>query len=68
MRKGPTILFFQPSYLEHNRRKLDGVYRYARSAGWRVQVVAYGESAVSRAGGAMDIARLLELWRPDGMN
>ena len=67
-----TILYFQPSLLENNRRKMDGVYRYARSARWHVQVVAYGEAAMSRAGGngqldAADVIRLLELWRPDGV-
>ena len=66
------ILYFQPSYLENSRRKLDGVCRYAKSAGWRVQVVAYGEAAASRTGGngilkAADIARLLKFWRPDGV-
>ena len=66
------ILYFQPSFLENARRKLDGVCRYAKSAGWRVQVVAYGEAAVSRTGGngvlkGIDIARLLKLWQPDGV-
>lgn len=66
------ILYFQPSFLENARRKLDGVCRYAKSAGWRVQVVAYGEAAVSRTGGngvlkAADIVRLLKLWQPDGV-
>ena len=70
--KSKAILYFQPSHLENNRRKMDGVYRYARAAKWRVQVVPYGEAAVSRAGGdgrlgAADIVRLLELWRPDGV-
>lgn len=66
------ILYFQPSFLENARRKIDGVCRYAKSAGWRVQVVAYGEAAVSRTGGngvlkSADIARLLKLWQPDGV-
>jgi len=66
------ILYFQPSFLENARRKFDGVCRYAKSAGWRVQVVAYGEAAVSRTGGngvlkSADIARLLKLWQPDGV-
>ena len=39
--------------------RLDGVYRYARENGWRVQVAEYGRSTES-------ISRMLSFWNPDG--
>ena len=43
-----TILYFQPSFKELNRREIEGVLLYARSVGWRVQVINYNPTVTDR--------------------
>ena len=67
-----TILYFQSSLCASNNAELDGVYRYAKSARWRVQVVPYGEAAGGRLhadeeSAKPNIGALMEFWRPDGV-
>ena len=67
-----TILYFQSSLCASNNAELDGAYRYAKSARWRVQVVPYGEAAggrlhVDEESAKPNIAALMEFWRPDGV-
>ncbi len=54
-----TILFFHTSLRQAWRRELVGAYRYARTRGWRVQVVEPQE-------GPPPVAQLAEFWRPMG--
>ena len=54
-----TILFFHTSQRQAWRRELAGAYRYARTRGWRVQVVEPQE-------GPPSVTRLAEFWRPVG--
>lgn len=53
-----TILFFQYPWRLW-RARLAGIYRYAGKAGWRVQMVEHGLTAMSVAG-------TLRFWKPDG--
>ena len=54
-----TILFFHTSLRQAWRRELAGAYRYARTRGWRVQVVEPQE-------GPPPVAELAKFWRPAG--
>jgi len=55
----PIVLFFQSTTSKSWRDKLSGVYRFAQSAGWQVQVVnTHGKRA--------EITEALELWHPIG--
>lgn len=58
MRKLKNILYFQYPWRLW-RTRLAGIYRYAARAGWNVQVVEHGLTA-------MPVVRELEYWRPDG--
>ena len=55
----PVVLFFQSTTSKSWRDKLAGVYRFAREAGWQVQVV-------NARGTRAEIAEALDLWRPIG--
>lgn len=59
--KMDTMLFFHTSMREAWRKELAGAYRYARTRGWRVQVVE-----PSSDGKAPKVARLAEFWNPVG--
>ena len=65
-----TILFFQSGLCASNNAKLEGVFRYARAAHWRVQVVQYADAMSSRAqvrGGTVpDVRALVDFWKPIG--
>ena len=59
-----TILFFQTSFCESNQRQLAGVYAFARTVDWNVQIVEYGTTvAKSRK---PDLKALFSFWKPDG--
>ena len=65
------ILFFESSFCDSNRRVEVGVFRYAKSARWNVQMVPYAAAAAmqqssSMEGGRPDVKALLEFWRPAG--
>lgn len=55
----PVVLFFQSTTSKSWRDKLSGVYRFAQTVGWQVQVV---NAQSNRA----EIAEALKLWRPIG--
>lgn len=55
----PVVLFFQSTTAKSWRDKLAGVYRFAREAGWQVQVV-------STHGKRGEIIEALDLWHPIG--
>ena len=46
-----TILYFQSSLNASNNSELDGVYRYAKTAGWRIHVMPYADAAYGRNDG-----------------
>ena len=60
MKRQPDILFFIS--LDHRcfSEQLDGIFRYPRAQGWRVQVV-------SEAISAANIRKTLEFWKPSGV-
>ena len=67
-----TILYFQSSLNASNNSCLEGVSRYAKTAGWRVHLTLYADAAYIRGDytdGAHrpDVKGLLEFWRPDGV-
>lgn len=55
----PIVLLFQSKNTKSWRDKLAGVYRYARKAGWQVQVIDARASA-------QELRETLELWQPIG--
>ena len=67
-----TILYFQSSLNASNISELDGVFRYAKTAGWRVHVTPFADAACLRGDYTDDSRRpdvkgLLEFWKPDGV-
>lgn len=65
-----TVIYFQSSLAASNNIKLDGVYRFAKSANWRVHVVPYAQAACrhdDRAELNPDVKGLLDFWTPDGV-
>ena len=56
-----TILFFHTSQRQAWRKELAGAYRFAKTRGWRVQVVE-----PSPDGKAPRVERLAEFWNPVG--
>lgn len=61
-----TVLCF------HAGPHLSGIKRYAKAAGWRLQIVPYGELALLHRIGTVyprkpDIQKLLSFWKPDGV-
>lgn len=66
-----NIILFRSSFCRSNLLEHEGVFRYAREHGWRVQAIEYMNAAVNRfrtqkSDPASDVASLLKLWRPDG--
>lgn len=53
------ILFFHTSMRHAWRKELNGVYRFARTRGWRVRVVEPSENPP-------DVAALIAFWKPVG--
>lgn len=53
-----NIVYFQYPW-RFWRTRLAGIYRYAASAGWRVQVIEHGLTA-------LPVAKAIAFWRPDG--
>ena len=67
-----TILYFQSSLNASNKSCLDGVNRYAKTAGWRVHVTPYADAAYIRGDHTDDTRRpdvkgLLKFWKPNGV-
>ena len=67
-----TILYFQSSLNASNNSCLEGVNRYAKTAGWHVHVTPYADAAYIRGDHTDDTRRpdvkgLLEFWKPDGV-
>ena len=66
------ILYFESSFYATNRLVQQGVYRYARFAKWKVQVVPYAGAAKQQCvevegDGRPDIKGLLDFWHPTGV-
>lgn len=66
-----TVLYFQSGLCESNTAKLEGAYRYAKTARWHLQVVPYAEAVrgreqVARLRAAPDIRVLVDFWNPSG--
>lgn len=66
-----VVLVFQGAFCQTNRLELDGIYRFAREAGWTVQTVEYDAAAESRHNRrarreAFDVKPLLAFWKPVG--
>ena len=65
-----TVLYFQSGVAESNTSKLEGFYRYAKTARWRVQVVPYAEAVANREwldpDAEPNLKVLLSFWKPDG--
>lgn len=66
-----TILYFQSTPSASGRAELDGAFRFAKSARWRLQVVRYGNSGHGRFfldgnGGRRGLAELVSFWKADG--
>lgn len=53
------VLFFQSTTQKSWRDKLTGVYRFAREAGWQVQVVEANSSPAA-------VRTMLKIWQPIG--
>jgi len=67
-----TILYLQSSFNASNNSDLEGVMRYAKTAGWRVHVTPYADAAYARgdhsdAMRSPNVAGLLDFWKPDGV-
>ena len=67
-----TILYLRSSLNASNNSDLEGVCRYAKTAGWRIHVTPYADAAFIRGDLAdrdrrPDVKGLLELWEPDGV-
>lgn len=67
-----TILYLQSSLNASNNSCLEGVSRYAKTAGWRVHVTPYADAAYIRgdhtdAARRPDVRGLLGFWKPDGV-
>jgi len=66
------ILYFESSFYANNRLVQQGVYRYARFAKWKVQIVPYAGAAKQQCvevegDGRPDIKGLLDFWHPAGV-
>ena len=66
-----TVLYFQSGLCESNIAKLEGAYRYAKTARWHLQVVPYAEAVrgrelVGRLCAAPNIRTLVDFWHPLG--
>ena len=64
-----TILYFQSSTCASNRAKLDGVSRFARSFGWHIAVILFGEAARSHLQQRCEkpnIRELARFWQAEG--
>ena len=69
VRTRPLVLLFQSSFSKTNRDSFDGVFRYAREAGWTVQTVCFADASASRftsEPSVSDFSGLLRFWHPDG--
>lgn len=67
-----TVLYLQSSLCRSNRAELSGALRYAKEAGWHLQVVGYGNSfaSINPDGREKDVRRkvaeLAGFWNPLG--
>ena len=66
-----TILYFQSTPSASGRAELEGAYRFAKSARWRLQVVRYGNSGegwffLDNNGGRRGLAELISFWKAEG--
>ncbi|MGN0832437.1 MAG: substrate-binding domain-containing protein [Kiritimatiellia bacterium] len=64
-----TILYFQSSTCASNRAKLDGALRFARSFGWHIAVILFGEAARSHLQQRCEkpkIRALARFWKAEG--
>ena len=68
--KQPLVLLFRGSLCEMSRREFSGIMRYAHDAQWKVQTVEYASAAGNRfreiGNCDLDVARLLDFWKPLG--
>lgn len=69
--KPQVVLVFQGAFCQTNRLELDGIYRFAREAGWTIHTVEYDTAAESRQNrrvrrDAFDVKPLLAFWKPLG--
>ena len=67
----PLVLVFQSLYYDVNHRETEGIFSYAREAGWRVQTVEYdyaveGRLHLTANEKGSNISGLLDFWKPDG--
>lgn len=64
-----TVLYFQSSLCACNVAELGGAGRFARQAGWRLQVLPCGAAAVcrQRMPKLSGVRELMSLWQPDGV-
>ena len=70
-RECPIVLVFRSSHVEISRRAFDGLFAFARQAGWNVQTVDYARAASVEFSlpphtGLPDVKDLLAFWRPAG--
>lgn len=68
---GNVVLVFQGAFCQSNRMELEGIYRFAREKGWRIQTVEYAAAAESRLNvGGRDlhfkVKPLISFWQPIG--
>lgn len=68
---GNVVLVFQGAFCQSNKMELDGIYRFAREKGWRIQTVEYAAAAENRlniAGSKVlfKVKPLISFWRPIG--
>ena len=66
-----TVLLFQSSFSQSNRKKFDGVYHYAHSRKWQIQTIQHAHAVSVRRPNAFvskpcDLRALLSFWKPDG--
>lgn len=67
-----TILYFQSSLNASNNSGLEGVNRFAKTAGWRIHIAPYADALYIRGDHSVvarrpDVKGLLEFWQPDGV-
>ena len=66
-----TVLLFRSSFCRSNLLEHEGVFRYAKAHGWRVQTVEYMNAAQNRYrvqndAAKPDVKSLIDIWHPDG--
>ena len=66
-----VVLVFQRGFSQSNKAELDGINRFARERGWRIQTVEYGSveengQKLQDNGAVFQVRSLISFWNPVG--